>query len=92
VLTEKEPLLVMTSNSCATGQALRKSLRGKGVRKFVAFEVPVDRLHEHYGVGFEVIAADIERGQELRVLDFDGPHIFDQVAFSELGQPLSVDH
>jgi hypothetical protein len=91
VLTEAGPLLVMTSSSCITGEALQKSLRHKGIDKFIAYEVPVDRLHEHYGLPFEVIAADIERGQNLRVLDFDGPHIFDRVAFSDLGQAIHCE-
>jgi len=92
VLTGDGALLVMTSNSCITGEALSGSLRDKGVRKFIAYEVPVDRLHEYYGVPFEVIAADIERGQDLRVLDFDGPHIFDRVPFSNLGRAIHCEH
>ncbi len=92
VLTENGPLLVMTSNSCITGEALHEALRHKGIAKFIAYEVPVDRLHEHYGLPFEVIAADIERGQDLRVLDFDGPHIFDRVPFGELGQAFHCEN
>jgi hypothetical protein len=82
----------MTSNSCITEEALLGSLRRQGIDKFIAYEVPVDRLHEFYGLPFEVIAADIERGANLRVLDFDGPHIFDRVPFSELGEAIHCDN
>ena len=92
VLTEKGPLLVMTSNSCITGEALFESLRHKGIVKFIAYEVPVDRMHEFYGLPFEVIAADIERGKDLRVLDFDGPHIFNRVPFAELGRAILCEN
>ena len=92
VLTENGPLLVMTSNSCITGEALLEALLHKGIAKFIAYEVPVDRLHEYYGLPFEVIAADIEGGKDLRVLDFDGPHIFDRVPFSELGRAIHCEH
>ena len=92
VLTENGPLLVMTSNECITGEALLESLGHKGIRKFIAYEVPVNRLHEYYGLPFEVIAADIEGGKDLRVLDFDGPHIFNWVPFSELGQAIHCEH
>ncbi len=92
VLTENGPLLVMTSNSCITGEALREALRHKGITKFIAYQVPVDRMHEYYGLPFEVIAADIEGGQDLRVLDFDGPHIFDRVPFEDLGQAIHCEH
>lgn len=92
VLTENGPLLVMTSHSCITEEALLESLRRKGIDKFIAYEVPIDRLHEFYGLPFEVIAADIERGKNLRVLDFNGPHIFDCLSFSELGSAIHYEH
>jgi hypothetical protein len=92
VLTENGPLLVMTSHSCVTEEALLASLRRKGIDKFIAYEVPVERLHEYYGLPFEIIAADIERGKDLRVLDFDGQHIFNCVSFSELGSSIRHEH
>jgi len=92
ILTENRPILVMTSNSCITGKALQEALGRKGIEKFIAYDVPVDRLHEFYGLPFEVNAADIERGQDLRVLDFDGPHIFDRVPFSELGEGIRCEY
>jgi hypothetical protein len=92
VLTESGPLLVMTSQSSITEEGLLESLRGKGVDKFIAYEVPIDRLHEYYGLPFEVIAADIERGKKLRVLDFDGSNIFDRVSLSELGREIHYEH
>jgi len=92
VLTENGPLLVMTASSSSTGELLLESLKHKGVEKFIAYEVPVHRLHEYYGLPFEIVAADIERGERLRVLDFDGPHIFHWVAFSELGRPIHSEH
>lgn len=92
ILSGNGPLLVMTSNTCTTREALHEALRRKGIEKFIAYEVPVDGLHEYYGVPFEIIAADIEAGRDLRVLDFDGPHIFDRVPFSELGEALHIEH
>jgi hypothetical protein len=91
VLTENGPLLVMTSQSSITEEGLLESLRGKGIDKFIAYEVPIDRLHEYYGLPFEVIAADIERGKKLRVLDFDGSNIFDRVSLSELGREVHYE-
>jgi hypothetical protein len=92
VLAENGPLLVMTSRSCITEEALLESLRHKGIDKFIAYEVPVEQMHEFYGVPFEVIAADLERGKDLRVLDFDGLHIFDCLSFDELGQEIHYEH
>jgi hypothetical protein len=88
VLTETGPLLVLTSLANITEESLLDSLHHKGVDKFIAYEVPVDRVHEFYGVPFEIIAADLERGKDLRVVDFDGPHIFNCLSFAELGRQI----
>ncbi|MEJ2188968.1 MAG: hypothetical protein P8Y93_06035 [Acidobacteriota bacterium] len=92
VLTENGPLLVMTSLSRITESTLLDALHRKGIEKFIAYEVPVDRLHQFYGVPFEVVASDLERGKEMRVLDFDGHHIFNCLSLSDLGQEIQVEH
>ena len=92
ILTENGPLLVMTSHSCITEKTLLESMRLRGIDKFIAYEVPAERLHSFYGVPFEVIAADLERGKDMRVLDFDGLQIFDRVSFDDLGQAVHYEH
>lgn len=92
VLAENGPLLVMTSLPRITESTLLDALHRKGIEKFIAYEVPVDRLHQFYGVPFEVVASDLERGKEMRVLDFDGHHIFDCLSLSDLGQEIQVEH
>jgi hypothetical protein len=92
VLTENGPLLILTSTAQITEEKLLESLLNKGVDKFIAYEVPVERVHEFYGVPFEIIAADLESGKDLRVVDFDGPHIFDCLSFSELGRQIQYEH
>ncbi len=92
ILTENGPLLVMTSNSCITEGALLESMSLRGIDKFIAYEVPAEQLHNYYGVPFEVVAADLERGKQVRILDFDGTQIFDRVSFEELGQAVHFEH
>jgi len=91
VLTENGPLLVLTSRTSITEGILLDSLRGKGVDKFIAYEVPVEKVHEFYGMPFEIIAADLESGKELRVVDFDGAHIFKSLSFSDLGRQIQYE-
>jgi hypothetical protein len=91
VLTEGGPLLLLTSMSSITEEIPLDSLRGKGIDKFIAYEVPVETVHEFYGVPFEIIAADLESGKELRVVDFDGPHIFNCLSFSDLGGQIQYE-
>jgi hypothetical protein len=92
ILTENGPLLVLTSTAGITEEAVLKSLHQKGIDKFIAYEVPVDRVHEFYGVPFEIIAEDLASGKELRVVDFDGPHIFNCLSFSDLGHQIQYEH
>jgi hypothetical protein len=92
VLTENGPLLVLTSRTSITDDVLLDSLRHRGIEKFIAYEVPVDRVHEFYGLPFEVIAADLEQGKDMRVLDFDGSHIFENLSLAELGKEIHHEH
>lgn len=88
VLTETGPLLVLTSMNSITEEILLDSLHRKGVEKFIAYEVPVEKVHDFYGVPFEIISADLERGKDLRVVDFNGPHIFSCLSFADLGKQI----
>ncbi len=91
VLTENGPLLVLTSLENLTEDILLESLHSKGVDKFIAYEVPVEKVHEFYGAPFEIISADLERGKDLRVVDFDGPHIFSCLSFNDLGRQIHYE-
>jgi len=91
VLTENGPLLVLTSMECITEEIFLDSLHSKGIDKFIAYEVPVDKVHEFYGVPFEIISADLEKGKDLRVVDFDGPHIFNCLSLSDLGRQVHYE-
>ena len=86
------PILILTTYSELENPGLVAKLRHKGIIKFIAYEVPVDSLHRRYGVPFEVVASDLERGQAMRVLDFNGPHILDTFRLSELGSPIPYEH
>ena len=92
VFTETGPILILTSYTSVTEESLLSSLRQKGIEKFIAYEVPVAAVHRLYGVPFEVVASDIDRGKPVRVLDFNGMHIFDSFALSDLGRPIPHEH
>ena len=92
VLTENGPLLVLTSMESITEEVLLRSLAEKGIEKFIAYEVQVERVHEFYGVPFEIIAEDLDGGKDLRVVDFDGQHIFSRLSLSDLGRQIQYEH
>lgn len=92
VFTETGPILILTSCSDVTDTPLLQALQRRGIDKFIAYEVSLEEVHRMYGVPFEVVAADLEHGKDMRVLDFNGPHIIDTFALSELGTPIPYEH
>jgi hypothetical protein len=84
------PILILTTYPSLTDERLVDKLNHKGIEKFIAYEVPVDVVQRIYGVPFEVIAADLEHDEDVRVLDFNGHHIFSSFSFAHLGDPIKV--
>ena len=92
LLTETGPVLLLTRCSSITEAGLVDILSGRGIEKFIAFEVPVSKVHSLYGVPFEVVAADIDHGRDMRILDYNGQHIFSCFNFDELGTAIPYEH
>jgi len=88
VFTGSGPILILTTFPEVTDSRLVAKLRHKGIHKFIAYEVPLGRVRSLYGVPFEVIAGDLAVGEDVRVLDFNGHHIFANFRLSELGEPV----
>jgi hypothetical protein len=84
------PILILTTYSSLVDERLVGKLQHKGIAKFIAYEVPIDDVKRIYGVPFDVIASDLERAEDVRVLDFNGHHIFSRFSFSQLGEPIKV--
>ena len=84
------PILVLTTYPSLTDERLVDKFMHKGIQKFIAYEVPIDEVRRIYGVPFEVIAIDLERVEDARVLDFNGHHIFANFSFAHLGEPIKV--
>jgi len=82
------PILILTTYPELTDQYLVAKLAHKGIVKAIAYEVPLERVRSIYGVPYEVVAEDLEYTEDLRVLDFNGHHIFSRFSFDELGEPI----
>ncbi len=91
VFTGTGPILVLTTYESILDEDLVEKLRHKGIMKFIAYEVPLDHVREVYGVPFDVIAADLEQTRDMRVLDFNGHHIFNVFSLKELRGPVMQD-
>ncbi len=88
IFTGSGPILILTTYPSVTDPRLAEKLAHKGIAKFIAYEVPLERTRDLYGVPFEVIASDLAGAEDVRVLDFNGHHIFANFHLSELGEPI----
>jgi hypothetical protein len=80
-------ILILTSYSSLTNSNLVRKLSAKGIKKFVAYEVPEELVKGHYGTHYGVTMSDIKQEDDLRVLDYDGHHIYKEFSLKDLGQP-----
>lgn len=86
--TGSGPILILTSYDSLSEANLVEKLATKGIKKFIAYEVPVDVLKRKYGQHYNVILGDLHQQDDLRVLDYDGHHVFNNFSLKELGQPV----
>lgn len=91
IFSSKEPVLIATRQTIRS-KAVLNQLGRVGIRKFISREVPVGLLRSQYGSHFDVIETDVEKGSDLRVLDFNGRRIFEKLPFSEFGPPYRREH
>ena len=85
------PILLLTSYQALDAPDLVDKLAAKGIKKFIAYEVPVDTLPEKYGNHYNVVMGDLKQADDLRVLDYDGHHLFNSFSLQELGEPIFHD-
>lgn len=89
LFTGNGPLAILTAHGSLNDPNLLERLHEKGVRKFMAFEMPVDTMRDRYGHHFAVVVGDNKQDDGLRVLDNDGGRIFEKFPFSEFGPPIT---
>jgi hypothetical protein len=82
------PILILTTYDSLTDPKLVEKLYAKGIKKFIAYEVADEKVKERYGMQYNVIMGDLHQSDDLRVLDYDGHHIFNNFSIKELGTPI----
>ena len=82
------PILILTTYASLDAPKLIDKLFQKGIKKYIAYEVPEELVKERYGKQFNVILGDLKQSDDLRVLDYDGHHVFYNFSLSEIGQPV----
>lgn len=82
------PILLLTTYGELNDPALVQKLKQKGIKKYIAYEVSENLVKEKYGQQFKIIMGDLKQTDDLRVLDYDGHHVFYNFALSDFGPPV----
>jgi len=91
IFTGSGPILVLSTYPALTDERLVSKLRYKGIDKFIAYEVNLDAVRARYERSFENIAQDLEREEDVRVLDFNGHQIMANFSLDALGEPIKYE-
>jgi hypothetical protein len=67
--TGSGPILILTSYDSLSEPSLVDKFRAKGIKKFIAYEVPVESVKQKYGTHYDVVMGDLKQEDDLRVMD-----------------------
>jgi len=88
VFTGSGPILILTSYASIDDPNFVNKLNAKGIKKFISFEVPIDQCKDLYGYSYRDIIEDLQDTNDMRILDFDGHHIFKNFSLKKMGPPF----
>ncbi len=82
------PKLVATTEDFIEHPDCLEKLSDKGIKKFIAQEVPISLVEERYGEQYKAVLTDPKATDELRMVDTSGERVLTNFSFKELGQPI----
>ncbi len=82
------PILILTSYDSFTDPNLIEKLMAKGIKKFIAYEVEPEQIKDKYGKHYDLIMHDLRQTDDLRVMDYDGHHVFYNFSLKEYGDKI----
>ena len=88
LFTGTGPILILTTYAALDDPKLIEKLTQKGIKKYIAYEVSEELVKQRYGQQFSVILGDLKQTDDLRVLDYDGHHVFYNFSLDEIGEPV----
>jgi hypothetical protein len=91
IYTGTGPILILTSHESFTDKKFVEKLKARGIKKFMAYEVPLEKVKKEYGTHYSVVMGDLRETDDLRVMDYDGHHIFLAFSFADMGEPIRVE-
>jgi len=79
VFTGTGPILILTSYQAFDDPKFIEKLQAKGIKKFVAREIPIERVQKKYGLQYSIVLGDLHQSDDLRVLDYNGHNVFSRL-------------
>ena len=87
IFSGSSPILILTSYESLTRRKFIEKLSGKGIKKFIAYEVPTELVKKKYGKEYDLVMNDLRQEDDLRVIDYDGQSVVGKFSFEEMGEP-----
>ena len=88
IFTGTGPILILTTYESFLDPKLVSRLESKGIKKFIASELPLEQVKTKYGNHYAVVMGDLNQTDDLRVLDYNGYNVFHNFSFREMGKPI----
>lgn len=88
IFTGTGPILILTTYESFKDPKIIAKFDAKGIKKFIACDLPLEKVKAKYGNHFSVVMGDLKQTDDLRVLDYNGYNVFHNFTFSEMGKPI----
>ena len=88
IFTGTGPILILTTYKSFEDPKFVEKLDVKGIKKFIASELSLEKVKAKYGNHYSVVMGDLNQTDDLRVLDYNGYNVFYNFSFSEMGKPV----
>jgi hypothetical protein len=88
IFTGTGPILILTTYESFDDPKFVAKLNAKGIKKYIAYELPLEQVKSRYGNHYSVVMGDLNQTDDLRVLDYNGHNVFYNFPFSEIGEPV----
>ena len=85
--TESGPILVLVTHHFFAHPKLVEKFAEKGITKFIAYEVPIEKVKEKYGKQLSLEPGS-NGNRELRIIDSNEQQIFNNFSIKDFGGPV----
>jgi hypothetical protein len=90
LMTETGPILIVTTFASLSDPRFIQQIESRGIRKFIAYEVPLDVAKEKYGGHYDLVISDLREVDDVRVMDIEGHRVLFSFKLKDLKEPALI--